>query len=254
MEHLLLKAATTATDEGVFAAVISTATIDRELDIVEPQAMVDALQKWVPLSKKVPLRWNHGTEPEHIIGHIDPATAQVVGGEVAVEGWVDQTVKLGGDAWRLVKSGVLGFSFGYLITAGEQRKGGGRHITGMDVFEVTATHAPMNGDTRVLGWKSAAEDAVRELQEVKARLEKLESALVSQEKADETGKEPQARSVDPLRKQAESVALEFASDGLSLRKPPRTVEQPKPEPELGLQELKQRMRDELLTHLSGEPL
>ena len=46
MEHLLLKAATTATDEGIFEAVISTATIDRELDIVEPQAMVDALQKW----------------------------------------------------------------------------------------------------------------------------------------------------------------------------------------------------------------
>jgi len=154
MEHLLLKATATTTDQGTFQAVISTATIDREKDIVDPQAMVNALQKWVPLGKNVPLRWNHGTEPEHIIGNIDPATAREVNAEVIVDGWVDQKSKRGAEAWRLVKSGTLGFSFGYMITDATARPGGGRHIKGMDVFEVTATHAPMNGDTRVVGWKS----------------------------------------------------------------------------------------------------
>ena len=158
MEHLLLKATATTTDQGTFQAVISTATIDREKDIVDPQAMVNALQKWVPLGKNVPLRWNHGTEPEHIIGNIDPATAREVNAEVIVDGWVDQKSKRGAEAWRLVKSGTLGFSFGYMITEATARPGGGRHIKGMDVFEVTATHAPMNGDTRVVGWKSHVHD------------------------------------------------------------------------------------------------
>jgi HK97 family phage prohead protease len=252
MDHLLLKAATTVTEEGVFEAVISTATIDRELDIVEPQAMVDALQKWVASGKKVPLRWNHGTEPEHIIGHIDPGTARVVDGEVAVAGFVDQTAKLGGDAWRLVKSGTLGFSFGYLITDGTKRKGGGRHITGMDVFEVTATHAPMNGDTRVLGWKSAAEDVSKELQEVKARLDTLEKALEDQKSTvDETTKETKSRVVDPLRQQAEETALAIASGGLSQRPlPKRPV--PAPEPDLiDLKDLRAKSRDLMLQVLSG---
>jgi phage head maturation protease len=248
MEHLLLKAATTATDEGVFEAVISTATIDRELDIVEPQAMVDALQKWVPTGKKVPLRWNHGTKPEHVIGNVDPASARVVGSEVVVDGWIDQKAKLGADGWRLVKSGVLGFSFGYLITAGEQRKGGGRHITGMDVFEVTATHAPMNGDTRVLGWKSARETLDSELQEVKARLEKVEKALEDQESSAETAQEPQARADDPLKQKARTLMMDVLGEG---SKPPARVTQEQPPgPDIEPDELKRRSRDLIVQLLS----
>jgi hypothetical protein len=45
MEHLLLKAATTATDEGTFEAVISTASVDRDGDIVEPTAIAKALSQ-----------------------------------------------------------------------------------------------------------------------------------------------------------------------------------------------------------------
>jgi HK97 family phage prohead protease len=256
MEHLLLKAATTATDEGVFEAVISTATIDRELDIVEPKAMVDALQKWVPTGKKVPLRWNHGTKPEHIIGNIDPASARVVDNEVVVDGWIDQKAQLGSDGWRLVKSGVLGFSFGYLITAGEHRKGGGRHITGMDVFEVTATHAPMNGDTRVLGWKSARETLDSELQEVKGRLEKVEKALEDQEsrKAEVTDQEPQARSVDPLRKHALDLAQEVRQGGVSTHEAPPKLEEPEPShSEMDAAALRKHSRELMLEILRGVP-
>lgn len=157
MEHLLLKAAVTAaTDKGEFTAVISTATIDREKDIVDPQGFVRALRKWVPLGKKVPLAWNHSTKAEDQIGYIDPSTIKVRGNEVVASGWIDQTTQVGKEAWRLVKMGILGFSFGYLVPDGGStpRKGGGRHITALDVFEVTATPAPMNGDTRVLDYKA----------------------------------------------------------------------------------------------------
>jgi hypothetical protein len=60
-----------------------------------------------------------------------------------------------------------------------------------------------------------------------------------------------SREVDPLRKQADDVALEFHSDGLDRQKPPRTqVEQPKPAPEKDLKALKQEMFDVALTLLS----
>ena len=63
MEHLLLKAATTAvTDEGTFTAVISTASVDRDKDIIEPAGMVASLSKCAALGKMVPLAWNHTDE------------------------------------------------------------------------------------------------------------------------------------------------------------------------------------------------
>jgi hypothetical protein len=56
--------------------------------------------------------------------------------------------------------------------------------------------------------------------------------------------------VDPLRKQADDVELEYFSDGLDRSKPPRQVEQPKPAPQLDVKELRQRMFEETLTLLS----
>jgi hypothetical protein len=159
MEHLLLKASTTATDQGLFEAVISTATIDRERDVVDPVGMVRALRKWANTGKRIPLAWNHSQAAADQIGYIDPTSARAVGGEVHASGWIDQSSAVGADAWRLVKAGTLGFSFGYLVPEGgsRPRKGGGRHITELDVFEVTATPTPMNNDTRVLGFKQMAD-------------------------------------------------------------------------------------------------
>ena len=279
--HITFKAVTTvSTDEGVFEAVISTATIDRELDIVEPQAMVDALQKWVPLGKKVPLRWNHGTRPEHVIGHIDPNSATIANNEVTVTGWVDQEAQLGGDAWRLVKSGTLGFSFGYMVTEGTKRLGGGTHITAMDVFEVTATPGPMNADTRVLAWKSdeeqredakrvahAVEDSLlpagepeppppaevdvpKELQEVKAMLAEMGDQIADlKKKVEETDQETKSRSVDPLQDNAMQTALGVLSGGA--KAPKVTKEEPKPQPDQEPEELFKSSHDLMVRVLSG---
>jgi HK97 family phage prohead protease len=294
MEHLLLKAATTAaTDQGTFEAVISTPTVDRDKDIVEPSAMVNALKKWAALGKFVPLAWAH---TEDVVGHVDASTVKVANGEVIVQGWVDQSTEKGAETWRLVKSGTLSFSFGYLIPDGgaTKRPGGRFHIKELDVFEISVVPvAPANNDTRVLGWKSAEDpeptpepdpealrkeaervareveatslpevpepepaepepeiDLVKEIQEVKDRLAASEKALEDlTKKAEVADKEPSARSADPLRQQAEAVALEVASGGLP--KPPKTVEAKRKEPSIPLDELKQRCRDEMLGVLSG---
>lgn len=283
--RITLKAVTTVgTEEGVFRAVISTSSVDREKDIVVPEAMVKALQAWLKVGKLVPLAWQHSPKAEDQIGHIKPDTVEAVNGEVVADGWIDQTTRRGKDAWRLVKSDTLGFSFGYMIVNAVKRADGVREIQELDVFEVSATPTPMNHDTRVLGWKSTEElreeaervgreveqaqipevpeqpeapaepeiDLAKELQEVKALLTETRAQLEDlRKRADETDKAPGAHSVDPLRKQADALALELASGGQSLRKPPKTAEQPKPEPALSLRELRQRSRDEMLGVLSG---
>jgi len=91
-----------------------------------------------------------------------------------------------------------------------------------------------------------------ELETVKTQLADVQRELDDlKQKAEVTDKEPKsARSVDPLRAQAEATALEVASGGMSLRKPPTKA--PDPEPELiPLRELKQRSRDLMLQVLSG---
>lgn len=158
MKHLTLKAAVTeATDTGSFTAVISAVTEDRDGDVVEPSALVNAMEKWLPLGKKIPLQWDHETDAEFIIGHIDPGTVHEEKGEVIASGFVDQETDRGKHAWRLVKSGVIGFSYGFLILEAEPRAKGGLHIKAIDVFEITMTPAPANSDTRVLAYKSLAD-------------------------------------------------------------------------------------------------
>ena len=160
MEHLLLKATTTAaTDEGIFEAVISSSSIDREQDIVSAAGMVTALHKWTQTGKKIPLAWNHSGDAAKQIGYIDPASARAVGDEVWAKGWIDRTTPVGTDAWRLVKMGTLGFSFGYLTLKATPRRGGGKNLEEFDVFEITATPTPMNNDTRVVSWKSLPDTA-----------------------------------------------------------------------------------------------
>src|SRR4051812_36209997 len=90
MQHMTLKAAVaTATDQGLFDAVISTAAVDRERDVVAPAAMVDALRAWIPTGKVIPLAWNHSSKAEDIIGHIDPESVREVDAEVVASGHVD---------------------------------------------------------------------------------------------------------------------------------------------------------------------
>jgi hypothetical protein len=249
MERLLMKAAiTAATEQGTFTAVISAASIDREKDIVDPAGMVRALHKWVSTGKNIPLAWDHSRAPEHQIGYIDPKTARVKGDEVVVDGWIDQTIDAGAHAWRQVKAGTLGFSFGYLILQSAPRKGGGRLLKELDVFEVTASPTPMNNDTRVLGWKAApdveegeqdtletvvelmgdfldTEDDDQDIASARDIINRLQQLLAA-ENSESPGK---TVSASDLRAKADAVALEHASGGQNLA-PPVAKPEPAPEP------------------------
>jgi predicted metal-dependent hydrolase len=93
--HFTLKATEVATEQGEFTAVISTASIDREKDIVDPEAMAKALRKWHAAGKLIPLAWNHSSAAADQIGHIKPDTVKVVGEEVHGSGWIDQSIDSG---------------------------------------------------------------------------------------------------------------------------------------------------------------
>ena len=87
---MVMKAVTTATDEGIFEAVISAETVDREKDVVSADGMVAALQKWTTTGKNIPLAWNHSPAADQQIGYVDPGSAHAVNGEVVVAGFIDQ--------------------------------------------------------------------------------------------------------------------------------------------------------------------
>jgi len=153
--HLLVKARTLVdADKGDFEAIISSESTDREMDMVLAPAMVTALKAWTKVNKLIPLLWSHSPAPDDVVGHIRPESAKAVNGQVVVSGWIDQSTTRGKEAWRLVKSNTLGFSFGYLILDAVKRKDGVHEIRALDVFEVSATATPMNNTTQVLSWKS----------------------------------------------------------------------------------------------------
>ena len=156
-ERLLLKASVVLADRGTFEAIVSTESVDREKDVVLADAMVNALQAWTSTGKLIPLLWSHSSAAEDSIGYVNPESAKAVSGEVHVSGWIDQATPRGREAWRLVKSGVLGFSFGYLVPDGgaTKRADGIREIHELDVFEISACSTPMNGMTRVTAWMSS---------------------------------------------------------------------------------------------------
>ena len=154
--HATFKAVATHTDQGLFTAVISSEAADRERDVVLASAMAEALRAWESTHKAIPLAWNHSSAAEDIVGHIDPSSVEELDGEVVASGWVDQDTPRGAETWRLMKSGTLGFSFGYLVTRSTGRGEGTRVIEALDVFELSATATPMNNRTRVLSTKSTA--------------------------------------------------------------------------------------------------
>jgi len=253
MEHLLLKATTVAADQGTFEAVISTGTIDREGDVIEPKVMVTALQKWAQIGKLIPLAWNHTDE---VIGHIDPASVRAEGTETIAKGYIDQSIPRGEEAWRLVKSGTLSFSFGFLAPedAIVKQPGGRFRFKEIDVYEIsTIPVLPANNDTRVLSYKSLdeikalLEPLTTELREVKERLGALENP--------QTGTTD--TTVDPLKDAAMKAAMGVFTSGVQV--PKVTKEMPaKRGPEFDPEDLRRTSRDLMIQVLTGhevnEPL
>jgi HK97 family phage prohead protease len=156
LEHKTLKAATrTETDLGQFTAIAAAYTLDRDKERIVPGAFEKSLAAWRKRNRPIPLHWSHLGDPQYIIGEVDPHTAREIREGLYVKGRVDidhsDTAR---EAWRLVKSGTVGLSFGFLATKGPERSDGTRQIVEIDLFEISLTPAPANPDTRIISFKS----------------------------------------------------------------------------------------------------
>lgn len=213
MQHMTLKAVATATDQGTFTAIISTENHDREGDVVSAPALVKALKAW---SRPIPLTWNHSTDPGDVFGAIDPQSARVDGNAVVVDGSVDLDSPRGKAAWPLMKAGVLGFSYGYMVPEGGavENARGGKDITAIDVFEITGTLTPMNNDTRVIDTKAL--DALRALE---ARVNQLEASVKAlQEPAPSETEEGATPPPEPVKEPAGDQKAQLTADELAARR------------------------------------
>src|SRR5262245_12602656 len=96
----------------------------------------------------------------------ETAQGLVVGGQLDLE----RSAKAR-EAWRVMRSGSLGLSFGYLAEDSKPRAGGkGRDLIRLDLFEITLTSMPANGETRVLSMKSVLDKWVGGLSEWERRM------------------------------------------------------------------------------------
>jgi HK97 family phage prohead protease len=288
MLHKTLAAkATTTTERGEFTAIAAAYTVDRVNDRIIPGAFKGTIERWRESGKRIPLHWDHKAGPENIIGYVDPARMEERPAEgLYVEGALDlEGSEKAREAWRLMKSGTMALSFGYLTPRERKAAGGINELLELDLFEITVAPHPVNPDTRFLSLKSAEEqreeadrvareaeeaqipevppappeekalepDFATELQEVKAQLAETRQLVEDlQKKAEVVAQETKSRATDPLRTRADDIALQYLSDGMSRQKPPTHKSAAKPEPALSLKELKQRCRDQMLAQLSGE--
>jgi hypothetical protein len=152
------------------------------------------------------------------------------------------------------------FSFGYEVPKGGQKraKDGANELHKIELVEAGPTLKGMNPATELHAVKTALDEETKEqlpelpdLQEVNARLEKLEKALEDlSSKADETEAEA---SVDLLRNDAQRIALEIRSDGLSANPPVKEAVKEAPKPDLmDPDELRTHARSLMLQVLSGD--
>jgi HK97 family phage prohead protease len=161
MEHLTVKAVATATDLGWFTAIAAVfGNVDRDSDRIVKGAFAQSIEAWQSTGRNMPLHWNHSADPDDIVGHVDPRSMVETDRGLVVEGQLDlEGSERARRAWRAMKTGSIGLSFGYLTQTQRKAADGANELLVIDLFEVSLTPAPANADTRVLGMKSVDEVA-----------------------------------------------------------------------------------------------
>jgi Caudovirus prohead serine protease len=135
-----------------------------------------------------------------------------------------------------MKSGTLGFSFGYLVTRSRRRDDGTRVIAALDVFEVSATATPMNNRTRVLSTKSTATRIPTDA-ELRAEAKRLGIEMPLSERE--------------LRRKCDEIALQVALGG---ERPMKAGPPPKRDDEPALRDLRRRCDRVRLEVALGHPV
>jgi hypothetical protein len=157
-----------------------------------------------------------------VIGTVDPHSAREIREGLFVKGKLDiDDSEIAREAWRLVKSGAVALSFGYMVTDSFKRPDGIEELREIDLFEVSLTPAPANPDTRILSFKSTDDPNAEPVLEREPRTPELQR--VYEEARDhfrslfDAPDEPLAaldreekRQAAELRRQCDRVRLEAA--------------------------------------------
>jgi HK97 family phage prohead protease len=171
MEHLTVKAVAAATDLGQFTAIAAVfGNVDRDGDRIVKGAFAASIEAWQRTGRTVPLHWNHQADPDSIVGHIDPGSMVETDQALVVEGQLDlEDSNRARKAWRAMRTGSIGLSFGYLTQKQRKAADGANELLALDLFEVSLTPAPANPDTRVLNMKSVDADRDAEFDRIRTR-------------------------------------------------------------------------------------
>jgi HK97 family phage prohead protease len=127
--------------------------VDRGQERISRGAFAGTIARWRLANRPVPLHWDHKAEPQFVVGRIEEMRETTEG--LWVSGRLDlEESAVAREAWRAMKGGTVGLSFGYLVTKSHD-EADVRVLDEVDLFEVSLTPSPMNADTRVLSMKSA---------------------------------------------------------------------------------------------------
>jgi HK97 family phage prohead protease len=178
--------------------------IDRHHDRIVKGAFADTIRAWQTAARTVPLHWSHGTAADDIIGHVDPSSMVETDNGLVVAGRLDlDNSERARDAWRAMKTGSIGLSFGYMTQRKRRAPGNVTELLALDLFEVSLTPAPANPDTRVLSMKSvAALDLDTDCDELRAKARAEWYALLTA-----PVDAPEPLDAEAVRKQVEAVEI-----------------------------------------------
>jgi HK97 family phage prohead protease len=213
MLHKTLEAKATATELGEFTALAAAYTVDRGNERIIPGAFASSIEKWQTSGKQIPLHWDHSGDPHDIIGTVDPHATKETDAGLVVTGKLDlEGSDVAQEAWRTMKSGAMGLSFGYMVTDGAEADDGVYELKAVDVFEISITPAPMNADTRMLSMKSVTEmtreEMRAELAVVRELLDEMTKTLETDVPAPPSGQDERGQTPPEVTRPASTPEID----------------------------------------------
>ena len=196
MQRLAVKATATTTELGQFEALAAVfGNIDRDGNRIVKGAFRDTITAWQDMGRSVPLHWAHSPDPEDIVGSVDPASMRETDEGLVVKGQLNlYGSERARQAWRAMKSGNIGLSFGYLVQRKRKAADGANELTALDVFEISLAPGPANPRTRVISMMSAdADDRDRTPTQAELERELIELGIITSPTAAE-----QYANADPI--------------------------------------------------------
>lgn len=141
-----------------YASVFGQA--DRGGDVVLPGAYRKSLKELAQNGRRVKMLWQH--DPAQPIGVWDEVREDERG--LFVKGRILDGIAKGREAAELIAAGALdGLSIGYRTVSARKGEGGGRHLTELELWEVSLVTFPMLPEARVGAKGDAPDGLLRDL-------------------------------------------------------------------------------------------